>query len=83
MAKFSVGDRVRVPNRHPEVEILLWGRIGTVTSVGPPIRRAGEDDPSRFDEQQYVVRFPGLQGGRAVWELWENWLEPAPSDERE
>ena len=83
MAKFSVGDRVRVPNRHPEVEILLWGQIGTVTSVGPPIRRAGEDDPSRSDEQQYVVRFPGLQGGRAVWELWENWLEPAPSDERE
>ncbi len=78
MAKFSVGDCVRVPDRHPEVEILLWGQIGIVTSVGLPIRRAGEEDPSRSDEQQYVVRFAGLQGGRAVWEVWENWLEPAP-----
>ena len=78
MAKFSVGDRVRVPNRHPEADILLWEQIGTVTRADGPLMWAAGGDKGQPDEQQYVVRFEGLPGDRAVW---ENWLEPAPSDE--
>ena len=79
MAKFSVGDRVRVPDRDPEVEVLLWGQLGTVTSVGPPLRRAGGGESGQPDVQQYVVRFDGLQGDR---EVYESWIEPALSDQQ-
>ncbi len=77
MAKFSVGDRVRVRNRHPQAYSLLWERIGTVIRADGPMMWAAGGDKGQPDEQQYIIRFEGLTGDRAVW---ENWLEPAPSD---
>jgi len=79
LAKFSLEDRVRVPERHPQAYSLLWGRIGTVARADGPMMWAAGGDKGQADEQQYVVSFGGLPGDRAVW---ENWLEPAPSDQQ-
>ncbi len=79
MARFSVYDRVRIPQHHPQADSLLWGQIGTVTRVGPPMRWINEGESDPFVEQQYEVGFDGVQEDRIVY---ENWLEPAPSDEQ-
>ncbi len=79
MARFSIYDRVRIPQNHPEAETLLWGQIGTVTRVGPPMRWINEGGSDPFIEQPYEVRFDSLQEDRIVY---ENWLESAPSDEQ-
>ena len=77
MARFSVGDLVRVPQFHPQAPSLLWGQVGTVSLVGPPMSWVGEKDSGEPVEQQYKVTFDGLQVERAIW---EGWLEPLSTD---
>ena len=54
MAKFSEGQRVRVPRFSPFAENSLWGKEGVVVSVLPQVN---VDDSSV--EQGYRVRFDG------------------------
>ena len=77
VARFSVDARVKVPRFHPQAPSLLWEQVGIVTLVGPPMSWVGERGSSQPVERQYEVRFDGSQEARVVY---ENWLEPAPSD---
>ena len=73
MSTFSEGQRVRVPMNTPPAPSLLYGRVGTVTSVGPPQALIVEGHPIEPLEQQYMVRFDGDNHGE---EALESWLEP-------
>jgi len=82
MAKFREGQKIRVPDHNPGASSLLWGRVGTVAFVVPPLGSLGKD---QFDhpvegpvegpvEQLYIVRFDGENVNRNVS---ESRLEPA------
>ena len=63
MAKFSKGQRVRVPTNTPMASSVLYGREGVVTFVSLPMTltlasESAGDIRSAFD-QRYMVRFDG------------------------
>lgn len=73
MPKFQEGLRVRVPKYNAHAPIHLYGRVGTITSVGPPIKMWDMGYPKQPVEQQYFVSFHG-DGNKEI--VWESWLEP-------
>ena len=63
MAKFSKGQRVRVPANTPSASSVLYGREGVITFVSLPMTLtltsvSAGDMRSAFD-QRYMVRFDG------------------------
>ena len=70
---FEIGERVRVPRNNLHSPTFLWGKEGTVTSIGPLVPLAEIDGVLRPEDRQYIVRFMGYERGIAAW---ESWLEP-------
>ena len=70
MPRFSEGQRVRVPVDTPTAPSPLYGRVGTVTFVGPPQALIIEGQPIEPLEQQYLVRFDGDGHGEEALESW-------------
>ena len=69
MAKFSVGQRVRVPSINQTAPTNLKGQEGIVTLVAPHIQSPAEDDRPEvrmLTEQQYEVLFDAFNLGEQV-----------------
>lgn len=73
LARYKVGQRVRVPHNNPHAPAHLYGCEGTVTMVAPPMQMFGEGIAPTPVEQQYMVQFDGETADRDVW---ESWLQP-------
>ena len=76
MARFAVGDKVRVPNDTEGQLAELIDAVGIVTSVDDFLEH-GTVGGSRQSEQEYTVYFDGI-GFRSG--LWESWLLPIGSN---
>ena len=68
MQMFKQGQRVII--RQSNAPTILFGRVGTVTYVGPIVFDTG----SAMVEPQYSVRLDGDENDQMAW---ESWLEPA------
>ncbi|MBI4303219.1 MAG: hypothetical protein HY665_02620 [Chloroflexi bacterium] len=68
MARYRVGQRVRIPHNNPHAPFHLYGCGGTVTTVAPPMQMFGEGIATSQVEQQYMVRFDGETSDRIVEE---------------
>ena len=71
MAKYDVGDRVRVTNETEGQPVELIGAVGTVTVVDGFLEHGDVRPRTSQKEQLYDVEFDhiGLRQG-----LWEKWL---------
>ena len=62
MARFTVGERVRIPINNQTAPSIWRGREGVVTSVPPPI------GSQSLVEQQYMVRLDGADSDEPMFE---------------
>ena len=69
MQMFRQGQRVII--RQSDAPPMLFGRVGTVTFVGPVVFDASV---AATVEPQYSVRLDGEEEDHMAW---ESWLEPA------